>query len=51
MDLQTLSSCFLASLSPDPGPRKQAEEFLKGAKNQPSYGISVLQVRPRPCTS
>eukprot|EP00252_Welwitschia_mirabilis_P008441 TRINITY_DN2027_c0_g1_i1.p1 TRINITY_DN2027_c0_g1~~TRINITY_DN2027_c0_g1_i1.p1 ORF type:complete len:966 (-),score=126.84 TRINITY_DN2027_c0_g1_i1:393-3290(-) len=41
---QTLSQCFLQTLVPNPEPRRQAEEYLRRAAEQPGFGIVVLQL-------
>ncbi|KAK9124718.1 hypothetical protein Sjap_014320 [Stephania japonica] len=42
--LQTLSQCFLQSLSPSPEPRRRAESFLADAADKPNYGLVVLRL-------
>ncbi|GLJ21568.1 hypothetical protein SUGI_0400040 [Cryptomeria japonica] len=42
--IQSLSQCFLQTLVPNPEPRRQAEEYLKQAANQPGYGIAILRL-------
>lgn len=42
--VQSLSQCFLQTLVPNPEPRRQAEELLKRASDQPGYGITILQL-------
>ncbi|CAK9858088.1 unnamed protein product [Sphagnum jensenii] len=46
--VKTLSSCFLQTLAPTLEPRKQAENFLKGAADQPGYGITILRLLSDP---
>eukprot|EP01018_Ginkgo_biloba_P023988 Gb_25747 [translate_table: standard] len=46
--VQSLSQCFLQTLAPNPEPRRQAEEFLKGAADQPGYGITILRLLSEP---
>lgn len=44
MDVQQLATAFSQTTSPDPGPRKAAEEFLQRAATQPGFGLLVLQL-------
>jgi exportin-2 (importin alpha re-exporter) len=46
--VKTLSSCFLQTFAPTLEPRKQAENFLKGAADQPGYGITILRLLSDP---
>ncbi|PKI40476.1 hypothetical protein CRG98_039112, partial [Punica granatum] len=46
--LQSLSQCFLNTLSPSPVPRRQAEAFLSSASEQPNYGLAVLRLVAEP---
>ncbi|KAI3416776.1 Importin N-terminal domain-containing protein [Psidium guajava] len=42
--LQFLSQCFLHTLSPAPGPRRQAESSLSDASERPNYALAVLRL-------
>ncbi|KAF9616409.1 hypothetical protein IFM89_029663 [Coptis chinensis] len=42
--LQTLSQCFVQTLSPNPEPRRQAESYLSDAADRPSFGLVVLRL-------
>eukprot|EP00894_Picocystis_sp_ML_P003591 jgi/Pico_ML_1/54108/g4531.t1 len=42
--VEPLAAALVQTLSPDAGPRKQAESFLKEAAKQPGYGSSILQL-------
>lgn len=44
MDASTLAAAFAQTTSPEPGPRKAAEEFLQQAAAQPGFGLLVLQL-------
>lgn len=46
--LQTLSQCFLQTLSPNPEPRRQAESYLAEAADRPNYGLAVLRLLAEP---
>ncbi|ERN11678.1 exportin-2 [Amborella trichopoda] len=46
--LETLSQCFIQTLSPQRQPRRQAESFLQQASEQPGYGIAVLRLIAEP---
>uniref|UniRef100_A0A0C9S7F6 TSA: Wollemia nobilis Ref_Wollemi_Transcript_13726_3457 transcribed RNA sequence n=1 Tax=Wollemia nobilis TaxID=56998 RepID=A0A0C9S7F6_9CONI len=46
--VQSLSQCFLQTLVPNPEPRRQAEDFLKQAADQPGYGITILRLLSEP---
>ncbi|KAK9167945.1 hypothetical protein Syun_000085 [Stephania yunnanensis] len=46
--LQTLSQCFLQTLSPSPEPRRRAEAFLADAADKPNYGLVVLRLVAEP---
>ncbi|XP_031504230.1 exportin-2 [Nymphaea colorata] len=42
--LETLTRCFLQTLSPDRQPRRQAEEYLASAAERPGYALAVLRL-------
>ena len=46
----TLARVFAQSTSPLPGPRGEAEAFLRGAWNMPGFGMAALQVIEDPAS-
>ncbi|KAF5181614.1 Exportin-2 [Thalictrum thalictroides] len=46
--LQTLSQCFLQTLSPNPEPRRQAEAYLAEAADRHNFGLAVLRLVAEP---
>ncbi|KAK1272184.1 Exportin-2 [Acorus gramineus] len=46
--LQTLSQCFLQTLSPDAGPRRSAESYLSTAADSPGYALALLRLLSDP---
>ena len=44
MDPASLAAVFAQTTSPDPTPRKAAEEFLQHASLQPGFGLALLQL-------
>ncbi|KAK4789380.1 hypothetical protein SAY86_020699 [Trapa natans] len=46
--LQSLSHCFLNTLSPSPAPRRHAESSLASASEQPNYALVVLRLVAEP---
>ena len=44
MDAASLAAVFAQTTSPDPAPRKAAEEFLQRAALQPGFGLALLQL-------
>jgi exportin-2 (importin alpha re-exporter) len=44
MDPASLAAVFAQTTSPDPTPRKAAEEFLQRASLQPGFGLALLQL-------
>ncbi|KAJ8623475.1 hypothetical protein MRB53_032004 [Persea americana] len=43
-NLETLSQCFLRTLSPDPEPRRRAESYLSDYAARPGFGLAVLRL-------
>ncbi|MQL94387.1 hypothetical protein Taro_027035 [Colocasia esculenta] len=46
--LETLSLCFVNSLSPQPEPRRRAEEELSRAADSPGFSLSLLHLASSP---
>ncbi|XXG84596.1 hypothetical protein AAC387_Pa10g2084 [Persea americana] len=43
-NLETLSQCFLRTLSPDPEPRRRAESYLSDYAARSGFGLAVLRL-------
>ena len=48
MDAAALAAVFAQTTSPDPTPRKAAEEYLQRAALQPGFGVALLQLAAAP---
>ncbi|XP_068667006.1 exportin-2-like [Aristolochia californica] len=50
-NLETLSQCFLHTLSPLPEPRREAEKYLADAADRPGFALAVLRLLAEPAVS